>query len=111
MLPVCYAKNGSWEDSVYYCERIIKINPSFADAYNQYGLAMYCKGDISEAIKLYSKALSLDKENPDIYTNLAFAYEKLDEKEKATELLNKFLNKFPTNEKTKQIEDHLKSLN
>jgi tetratricopeptide (TPR) repeat protein len=109
-LAVCYAKNGAWEDSVYYCERIIKINPSSADAYNQHGLAIYCKGDINEAIKLYSIALSLDKTNPIFYTNLAFAYEKVDEQEKAIEIFNKFLIKFPTDEKAKQIKEHLITL-
>lgn len=47
--------------------KAIKINPNFAEAYNNRGLAKYKKGNIKGAILDFNKGISLQEPNADVF--------------------------------------------
>lgn len=110
-LSFCYAKKGEFGKSVDFCEKALMKNPNSYDANNQMGLVYYCSNEISEAIKYFETALKL---NPDkdykIYSNLAYAYEKIGEMSKAIKLFNQLIQKFPQFQAKDEIYHHLKIL-
>ena len=110
-LSICYAKKGEWQNSVQYCERAITLNPTSFDANNQMGLVYYCCNDIEKSIKYYEAALKL-KPNGDfkIYSNIAYAYEKNGDVQKAIKIFTKLINKFPKYPARDEVKNHLRIL-
>lgn len=110
-LSISYAKKGAWESSVVFCEKAISKNPKSYEANNQMGLVHYCCNNIEAAIKYYETALKL-KPSSDyrIYSNLAYAYEKQGERQKAINLFKKLLSKFPNCPAAEEIKNHMRIL-
>lgn len=92
---VAYAQMGDWVNSINYCERLFNQNPKSFKACSQYGLALFCKGEIQDAIEMYEKAIKINSEVPETYMNLFLAYDKIGDTENAIHLAEKVLKKFP----------------
>jgi Flp pilus assembly protein TadD len=54
-------------------KKTILLNPNYADAYCNMGVALNQKGNVDEAIELYNKALSIKPDYADAYYNLGNA--------------------------------------
>ena len=54
-------------------QQALKVNPNYADAYYNMGIALDSKGDPDAAIKSYKKAISLKPDYADAYANIGFA--------------------------------------
>ena len=110
-LSICYAKKGEWANSVRYCEKGLETNPTSFDANNQMGLVYYCCNEIEKSIKYYEAALKL-RPNGDykIYSNIAYAYEKIGDVQKAIKIFTKLINKFPKYPARDEVKNHLRIL-
>jgi len=110
-ISICYAKKGDWTKSVGYCQKAIEANPNSYEANNQMGLVYYCCNEITESIKYYEKALKLKPQGDyKIYSNLAYAYEKFGDKNKAIKIFTQLVNKFPNYPAKNEIKNHLRIL-
>lgn len=110
-ISICYAKKGEWQNSVDFCTKALDANPKSYEANNQMGLVYYCCNQIEDSIKYYEIALKLKPEGDyKIYSNLAYAYEKMGEKKKAVKLFNQLISKFPNYPAKNEIKNHLRIL-
>lgn len=110
-VSICYAKKGEWEDSVEFCKKALKINPDSYEANNQMGLVYYCCDEIKKAIIYFETALKLLPEGDSkVYSNLAYAYEKIGQNDKAIDIFNKLIKKFPHLPAKEEIKNHLRVL-
>lgn len=75
-------KMGNFSQSVVDFTKAIELSPT-ANSYNGRGNGYGCIGQYSEASKDLEKAIQLDSKNGMAYFNLAQAYEKLGQKERA----------------------------
>ena len=73
-------------------EKGIKINPNFAEIYNNLGL-LYInnKSDVKKAENCYKKAISLNPKIPEPYNNLGTLYKSLDKFDEAIDCYQKAL--------------------
>jgi tetratricopeptide (TPR) repeat protein len=69
--------------------KAIKINPKFAKAYNNRGIAYIWKKQYDLAIADFSKAIELDPQNGKAYNNRAIVYSYQGETDKARQDLQK----------------------
>ncbi|MCQ2957525.1 MAG: tetratricopeptide repeat protein [Candidatus Gastranaerophilales bacterium] len=106
-IAVAYAQLGDWENSVNYCERLYAKNQNSYLACNQYALALFCKGEMNDAIKMYEKAIDINPDKSDSYINLVFAYDKINDIVSATSLANRFIKKFPNDPAIEIAKDFL----
>lgn len=110
-VSICYAKKGEWEDSVEFCKTALKINPESYEANNQMGLVYYCCDEIKKAIIYFETALKLVPEGDyKVYSNLAYAYEKIKQNDKAIDVFTKLLKKFPHSPAKEEIKNHIRVL-
>jgi len=110
-LSICYAKKGEWENSVHYCEKAIETNPTSFEANNQMGLVYYCCNEIEKSIKYYETALKLKPAGDyKIYSNIAYAYEKNGDVQKAIKIFTQLINKFPKYPARDEVKNHLRIL-
>jgi tetratricopeptide (TPR) repeat protein len=85
-------KNAPYFDSAMTAfERASAIDPTFTDAFEYAGLAMYYQKDYKRAIWYFNKVLAIDSTNINAYRNLAFAYLKIDDYANATRAFRKVL--------------------
>lgn len=63
-----------WRDAQKSCEHSIKADRSFADPYNNLGVALYGELRFRAAVKEYEKAIALDDNSASFYSNLGAAY-------------------------------------
>ena len=77
-------------EAVEYYEKGVKIDPSFAEIYNNLGL-LYInnKSDSKKAEYFYKKAISLNPKLAESYNNLGTLYKSLDKFDLAIEFFNK----------------------
>jgi len=66
--------NGHYDQAISDFNKSIEINPSYAGAYNNRGLAYCNKGQYDQAISDYNKALEINPAYADAYYNRANAY-------------------------------------
>lgn len=110
-ISICYAKKGQWQESVEFCKKAIAENPKSYEANNQMGLVFYCKNEIKEAIKYYEQAFKHRPKNDfKIYSNLAYAYEKIGKYDKAIEIFTQLVKKAPDFPAKEEIKHHMKIL-
>jgi tetratricopeptide (TPR) repeat protein len=110
-LALCLAKMNLWEESLTYCKQVVTIDPTNVKGFNQYGLALYCTADHAEAIIQYEKALEIDPTYRTALNNLAYAYEKNGNIEKAMEKFTQYLDFLPANSTERdEIETHMELL-
>ncbi len=104
---LAYAQLGDWENSVNYCERLYNKNPNSYKACNQFGLALFCKGEMHEAIEMYEHAIEIAPNEADTYINLVYAYDKSQDETSAINLANEIIAKFPGRPAADLAQDYL----
>jgi superkiller protein 3 len=109
-LAINYAKKGMWQETVSYCNNVIKLNPLSARAYNQLGLALYCNGEVDEAIENYKKAIEIKPDYAVTYNNLGYALEKHGNFTEAVDSFNNFIKLTVDEESSNVIKEHIKEL-
>jgi tetratricopeptide (TPR) repeat protein len=90
-LSICYARKGMWEKCVNCCKKVLEINSNSALAYNQYGLALFCREDFDNSIIMYRKALVIQPDFASAYYNIGNVYEKQGDFKAAVEALRKYI--------------------
>ena len=63
------ARRGLWREAIYRWERAVQIDPAYAQAYNDLGVAYEHEGQLEKARKAYEKALELEPKNTQIRQN------------------------------------------
>jgi len=84
-----------WRDSKTLWAAEIERHPLNGRAYAEFGSVYFEEGNIEQAVKLLSKAVSLDPDEPVFSNNLAAAYRARKDYVKARELALRFLEKNP----------------
>jgi rhomboid protease GluP len=73
----------AWDEAVAEFQQALAQDPTLLDAYLLMGQAYYNKGDYASAASALESALTLEPDNPEIHSYLAFAYLRLQRYEKA----------------------------
>ena len=68
-------ENGDWDKAIHYFDNTLRLDPNYALAYNNRGVARVNKGHAAEAILDYNEALKIDPEYYECLGNRAHAYE------------------------------------
>lgn len=63
------AGKGLWREAIYRWERAVQIDPSYAEAYNDLGVAYEHEGEMEKARQAYEKAVSLSPAHASIKQN------------------------------------------
>ena len=63
------ARRGLWKEAIYRWERAIDLDPTYAPAWNNLGIAFEHEGRFDEAREAYETALDLDPNNLHIEQN------------------------------------------
>src|ERR1041385_5280806 len=66
---ISVAQRGLWREAIYRWEKATQIEPSYAAAFNDLGIAYEHEGQLNNARKAYEKALELDPNNQQIRQN------------------------------------------
>ena len=66
---ITVAQRGLWREAIYRWERAVQIDPKYAEALNNLGIAWEHEGDLVKARAAYEKALELEPENALIKQN------------------------------------------
>ena len=74
LLGIININTEKYDGAISNFEKILKINPSFADAYYNLGYVLKKKKQENEAITKYNKCIELDKNNFQAYNNLGNIY-------------------------------------
>ena len=110
-ISIVYSKKGDWKNAIDYCEKALELNPKSYEANNQMGLTYYCAEEMDSCIYYYEKAFKLNpKTDYKIYSNLAYAYEKIGKIEDAINLFKDLITKFPNCPIKDNIKEHTKKL-
>jgi tetratricopeptide (TPR) repeat protein len=70
---IAYHLLGDLKNAKKYYERSIKLDRSYAEAYNNLGTVHYAKKDFGDAIKSYQTAIALKPESASVWSNLGSA--------------------------------------
>lgn len=65
-----YVRNWAWRDAVVFWHDVISKNPQSPRAYNSLGLVLQRRGQITEAIEHYHRALQIDSDYAPAHHNL-----------------------------------------
>lgn len=76
---------GEMERASAAYRRALTLNPGYAEAYNDLGVALESMGDLANAEKAYQEALLLKPDFAAAHSNLALLYEEAGRKEEAAE--------------------------
>lgn len=71
---ITVARNADWRDDLTLWQRTIEVSPWSSFAHDNLGFAFEQKGELTQAIAEFKKAISLDSENYQAYANLGVAY-------------------------------------
>ncbi len=93
-------RQGNFTDAISDFTEAVKINPNFAQAYNDRGLAYYNEGNYSTAIIDYNKAIGLDPDYADAYYNRGLAWDRQANQTQALSDFNKAIKIKPDNGQT-----------
>lgn len=63
------AQTGLWREAIYRWEQAVKIDPTYAQAWNNLGIGYEQEGRFDDARAAYEKALELDPDNELIRQN------------------------------------------
>ena len=66
-------ENGEYNKAILFYKKGIELDPDYAYAYNNLGLAYKNQGNYTKAIESYEKATALDPDNGYAYINLGLA--------------------------------------
>ena len=82
---------GQSSKAAVVCHDILEQNPAQPDALQLLGIITYLNGDMTEAIRLFQKALKSQPDNPEAHNNLAIILNYSDRTEEALEHFNRSL--------------------
>ncbi len=94
---VGYHKSGDIEKATILYKKILEVLPNNADILHLQGVAEYQAGNLSNAVSMIVKAISLNPDVPAFYNNLGNALLGLQEKEEAVKAYKKTLQLDPLN--------------
>ena len=63
------AMRGLWREAIYRWEKAVEIDPKYAEAYNDLGVAYEHEGQLMKARDAYEKALQIEPNNSQIRQN------------------------------------------
>lgn len=66
---ILVAEHDLWGEAIRNFERATEIDPTYAPAWNNLGIALEQQGDLEEAERAYARALELDPDNQYIRQN------------------------------------------
>ena len=66
---IMVAQKGLWREAISRWERAVKLDPSYAAAFNNLGIGYEHEGDLDKARVAYEKALELEPDNALIRQN------------------------------------------
>ena len=66
---IAVAQRGLWKEAIYRWERASKIDPNYAAAWNNLGIAYEHQGAFDKAREAYEMALDLEPDNINIQQN------------------------------------------
>jgi Flp pilus assembly protein TadD len=66
---IAVAQRGLWREAIYRWERAVQIDPRYAEALNDLGIAYEHEGELDKARTAYEKALQLEPDNALIKQN------------------------------------------
>ena len=82
---------GQLDLSVDAYNKALAIEPNYADAHYNIGMALQRQGKLKEAIKAYNKALAIKPDNAEAYNNMGIALHEQGKLEEVIEAYNKAL--------------------
>ncbi|UCE19667.1 MAG: tetratricopeptide repeat protein [Gemmatimonadota bacterium] len=91
MLGYCYLGAQEYDEALSAFQKLIEINPKNPNSYDSMAEGCYQKGDTTMAIHFYQKSLATDSSFTNPYFMLGRIFHELDNKEKAVEHLEKYL--------------------
>jgi len=96
-LALAYQQNREFDRAIAAFERVLEIAPLHIDSHAGLGLTWgKGKGDFKKALHYFEIVLfKFKQESPDLYANTAIAYAMLQQNEKARNLLETALKKYP----------------
>ncbi len=95
-----YKRNFVWQNRLAFWSDVAKKSPQKARAHNNYGKALYERGQYEEAKKEFLRAIELKKDLTDAYINLGIYYLELrKDLDKATNYFKKVLKFNPNHPK------------
>ena len=75
-------KKGNVNAAIPYLQKAIELDPEFASAYENLGIAYATKGDFGKAIQYLTKALEIEPDNQHVMSNIAMLYGNMGDKQK-----------------------------
>jgi type IV pilus assembly protein PilF len=63
------AQRGLWREAIYRWEKATELDPTYAAAFNDLGIAYEHEGQLEKARKAYEKAIELDPNNSQVRQN------------------------------------------
>ena len=78
-------KKGNTDAAIPYLQKAIELNPEFASAYENLGIAYATKGEFGKAIQYLTKALEIEPDNRHVMNNIAMLYSNMGDKQKEQE--------------------------
>ena len=66
---ISVAQKGLWREAVYQWEKAVEIDPTYAAAWNDLGVAYEHEGQLDKAKQAYEKAVAADGANTQIRQN------------------------------------------
>jgi Flp pilus assembly protein TadD len=60
---IAVARRGLWREAIFRWERAVGLDPTYASAYNNLGIAYENTGELDKAREAYERALELEPEN------------------------------------------------
>ncbi len=76
---------GRWNEAIGYFQKVLKINPRYALAWNNMGVNYEVSGEHKKAIECYQKAVEINPDDAVAWYNMEVNYERLGETSKAAE--------------------------
>ena len=89
LLNFIHFKNKDFSTALDFINKAIKINPNFAEAYNEQGNALNELKKLEEAIKSYNNAININPEYADAYYNKGLVFHELKKLESAVQNYDK----------------------
>ena len=72
-LAAIYGRKGRTQEMIPLLKRAVAINPNYAEAYFNLGIALKEQGNLQAAIDAYRQALAIKTDYADVYNNLGVA--------------------------------------
>ena len=63
------AQRGLWREAIYRWEKAVELDPMYAAAFNDLGIAYEHEGQMDKARKAYEKAIAIEPNNSQIRQN------------------------------------------